>query len=502
EETQNIRNQETKINNAAPIKIDTEIKSMNTPVKNEQTEKTMQPEIEKEEKQQDRSPIIGAASRDTATASSVATTVVSGVAEFASAAAIAVSAAITSSGTAEMKNNDSSEGTKPEQKSITIDDTPVIHNITISEPKIEEPSTPTQEDNDRFDEHTTEITIVVPEIETIRDQGKSGSGSDLKIPCTIVSDKLSQDDIKLVDTNTDQGGNSSRTSTVNESNTANEEGQGVSKNNAKKVIRKSAVHPSNSRIRPPSINRGQRNTEKKNIPTDAVKKPAEGSDHKFRPQPRTTKASSSGGSESSGNAGATRIARLSMPIKKTIEPQQPQQSPVQQQQIKKIATKVSKRLPRVATLTKPPMPSSKVEQDLKDSVNTTEKPKKRLSSTKSFISRLTAPTVASANKKAAALGTTETERAPPTRRTSTLKKKQSLTRSNSISPQVINKDNSNNATSTTTPGHQQQPNNEMTSISTNGSFSRPTTPNKKEYNNDNPDDKNQVFIDTALETTI
>jgi hypothetical protein len=42
----------------------------------------------------------------------------------------------------------------------------------------------------------------------------------------------------------------------------------------------------------------------------------------------------------------------------------------------------------------------------------------------------------------------------------------------------------------------------MNSISTNGSFSRPTTPNKKEYNNDNPDDKNQIFIDTALETTI
>lgn len=42
----------------------------------------------------------------------------------------------------------------------------------------------------------------------------------------------------------------------------------------------------------------------------------------------------------------------------------------------------------------------------------------------------------------------------------------------------------------------------MTSISTNDSFSRPTTPNKKECSSNNPDDKNQEFIDTVLETTV
>lgn len=450
EEAQNIREQEAKIDNAAPIKVDTEIEPMNidsTSVKNEQTEKVMQPEIEKganaiekEEKQQDSSPIVAAAANATATAASVATTVVSGVTEVASAAAIAVSTAITSSGTDETKNNNNPKDNKSEQKAVTIEDTPVIYDIIIPKPKIEEPPTSTQEDNGTPDEHAIETTVIVPEIETTTDQEKSDSGSDLnEIPCAIISDRLSQG-IKSADANTDQGDNSSRTSTSNDSNRSNVENQDIFKNATKRVIKKSVVHPSNSRIRPPSINKGQYNTGKTNIPADAVKKPAEGSDHKVHPQPRTTKASSSGGS---GNAGATRIARLSTPIKKAIEPQQPQQPPVQQQQVKKAATKVSKRLPRVATLAKPPMPSPKVEQEVKDSVNTTEKPKKRLSSTKSFISRLTAPTVASANKKAVALGTTETEHAPPTRRTSTLRKRQSLTvkasKSNSISPQVTSK---------------------------------------------------------------
>lgn len=450
EEAQNIREQEAKIDNAAPIKVDTEIKPMSidsTSVKNEQTENVMQPEIEKganaiekEEKQQDSNLIVAAAANATATAASVATTVVSGVTEAASAAAIAVSTAITSSGTDEMKNNDNPKDNKSEQKAVTIEDNPVIYDIIIPKPKIEEPPTSTQEDNGTPDEHTTETTVIVPEIETTTDQEKSDSGSDLnEIPCTIISDKLSQG-IKSADANTDQGDNSSRTSTSNDSNRSNVENQDILKNVTKRVIKKSVVHPSNSRIRPPSINRGQYNTEKTNIPADAVKKPAEGSDHKIHPQSRTTKASSSGGSR---NASATRIARLSTPIKKAIEPQQPHQPPVQQQQVKKAATKVSKRLPRVATLAKSPMPSPKVEQEVKDSVNTTEKPKKRLSSTKSFISRLTAPTVASANKKAVALGTTETEHAPPTRRTSTLRKRQSLTvkpsKSNSISPQVASK---------------------------------------------------------------
>lgn len=451
EGAQNIREQEAKIDNAAPIKVDTENEPpMNidsTSVKNEQTEKVIQPEIEKdanaiekEEKQQDSSPIVAAAANATATAASVAATVVSGVTEVASAAAIAVSTAITSSGTDETKNNDNPKDNKSEQKAITIEDTPVIYDINISKPKIKEPPTSTQEDNSTSDEHTTETIDIVPEIETITDQEKSDSGSNLnEIPCTIISDKLSQG-IKSADANTDQGDNSSKTSTSNDSNRSNVENQDIFKNITKRVIKKSVVHPSNSRIRPPSINRGQYNTEKTNIPADAVKKPAEGSDHKVHSQSRTTKASSSGGS---GNAGATRIARLSTPIKKAIEPQQLQQPPVQQQQAKKATTKVSKRLPRVATLAKPPMPSPKVEQDVKDSANTTEKPKKRLSSTKSFISRLTAPTVASANKKAVALGTTETEHAPPTRRTNTLRKRQSLTvkpsKSNSISPQVISK---------------------------------------------------------------
>ncbi|KAG1125924.1 hypothetical protein G6F42_008266 [Rhizopus arrhizus] len=472
--------------------------------KDEEKHKTTKPTVEKaeiadheEKKELESSTIVAAANTVTSTAASVATTVVTGVTEVASAAVTAVTAVVASSGTEEKTDSDDATA-----KTVTIEEIPIIHDIIIPEPKKPEES-PVEPQQIKM-KYYTETNNVVPEIkatDTHHHQDKSNSISDLKASTssnnTDNSDKScpEEDSKSAVETSTDQGDNSSRTSAsdvvdAKESNIPGNAQQSATK----KAVRKSAVHPSNSRIKPPSVNKGHSNATKTSLP-DQVKKPAEGSDHKVRSQSRTTRASSSGGS--SGSNGATRIARLSAPIKKAAAPPNSVAAEQQQQQpIKKAVTKVSKNLPRVATLAKPPVSSSKAaEQDVKDSAFTTEKPKKRLSSTKSFISRLTAPTVASANKKAAAT-TTATETEAPTRRTSTLKKRQSLTvKPTSIEAQGPNKANN------TQQQEQQQLNSEMTSISTNGSLSRPTTPPPASHEKEN-EGKNQAFIDTSVKTAV
>lgn len=133
------------------------------------------------------------------------------------------------------------------------------------------------------------------------------------------------------------------------------------------------VKPSRSRIRPPSIIR-----DKKGVLTSPNNDKNE--DNKQTPKSKL-------------NRGATRIARLS-----NIQPYSSEKKPVETDKpaLKKSGTtKISKHLPRVATLA-----GAKPQQEPIKTENKTEKPKKRISSTKSFITRLTAPTVASENKKA------------------------------------------------------------------------------------------------------
>ncbi|KAF1799259.1 hypothetical protein V8B55DRAFT_1518127 [Mucor lusitanicus] len=461
-------------------------------------EETAEIDEHKAEKEQESSTIAAAAS----TAVSVATTVVTGVTEVASAAVTAVSAAVAGSGTEQKTDTDANDH---QEKAVTIEETPVIHDIIIPEPKPE--ASPEKMSQQIEEDNSTETNSVVPEIKnaaTAAHQDKSNSTCDLKAS-TSSNTSCPEMDVHnkpVAETSTDQGDNSSRTNTSDDADAKKKDASaaGNAQQNAttnKRVVRKSAVHPSNSRIRPPSINKGHSNATKTSLP-DTVKKPAEGSDHKVRPpQSRTTRASNSGGSN--GSNGATRIARLSAPIKKAAPaPPADKVATTEQQPAKKAVTKVSKNLPRVATLAKPPVSSSKAaEQDVH---TTTEKPKKRLSSTKSFISRLTAPTVASANKKAAATTATATETEAPTRRTSALKKRQSLTvkPTPTTEAQGPNKANNNNNTQ---QQEQQHPNSEMTSISTNESLSRPTTPSSATDEKGN-EDKNHAFIDTSVETTV
>ncbi|KAL7318543.1 hypothetical protein PS15m_001776 [Mucor circinelloides] len=455
EETKNSNGSEAKPEIGSSDQDQAHVKSngdiSNAAAKDEEKHEATKPAVEKaeiayheEEKEHENSTIVAAANAVTSTAASVATTVVTGVTEVASAAVTAVTAVVASSGMEE--KIDSNDATT---KTVTIEETPIIHDIIISEPKKPEES-PVEPQQIKMKNYT-ETNNVVPEIkatDTHHHQDKSNSVSDLKASTSSNNiDNLDkscpeEDSKSAVETSTDQGDNSSRISASDDVDAKESNIPGNAQQSAtKRAVRKSAVHPSNSRIKPPSINKGHSNATKISLP-DQVKKPAEGSDHKVRSQSRTTRASSSGGS--SGSNGATRIARLSAPIKNAAAPPNSvaaeQQQQQQQQPVKKAVTKVSKNLPRVATLAKPLVSSSKAaEQDVKDSTNTTEKPKKRLSSTKSFISRLTAPTVASANKKAAATATaTETE--APTRRTSTLKKRQSLTvKPASIEAQIPNK---------------------------------------------------------------
>ncbi|GAN07064.1 nucleoside diphosphate kinase homolog 5-like [Mucor ambiguus] len=476
----------------------------NTPSKDEEKPQATKSNVEKaaemndckEEKEQEGNTIAAAANTVTSTAVSVATTVVTGVTEVASAAVSAVSAAVANSGTEQKTNTSDTITNNHHDKTVTIEETPVIHDIIIAEPKSEV----SPEISRQIKENTsTETNHVVPGIKPAdTHQDKSSPISNLK--ASTLSNKSTDDSNtykkSVAETNTDQGNISSGTNTSDDTDAKERGISGNAQQSATtRVIRKSAVHPSNSRIRPPSINKGHFNATKTSLP-DTVKKPAEGSDHKARPQSRTTRASNSGGSN--GNNGATRIARLSAPIKKAASatPAPADTVITEQQPVKKAVTKVSRNLPRVATLGKPPVPSSKAaEQD----VNTTEKPKKRSLSTKSFISRLTAPTVASANKKAAATGTTATETEAPTRRTSTLKKRQSLTVKPPASSEAQVPNKANNTQQQQQP--LQHPNSEMTSISTNESFSRPTTPPSATHEKEN-DDKKYAFIDTSVETTV
>ncbi|KAL9540058.1 hypothetical protein MBANPS3_009899 [Mucor bainieri] len=488
---------ETSHENHAQVESNDDIS--NAPVTDEEKHQDTQPNVEMdnrtEEKEQESSTVAAAANSVTSAAVSVAATVVTGVTEVASAAVTAVSAAVASSGTEQKTDTNNHH----HDKTVTIEDTPVIHDIIIAEPKSEASLEAPYQSKEISN---IETNHVVPEIKSadIALQDKSNSISDLKASTSSNNSdsntscpEVDVHSKSVAEASTDQD-SSSRTNTSDETDAREKDISGDGQQNAsKRVVRKSAVHPSNSRIRPPSINKGHSNAPKTSLP-DTAKKPAEESDHKVRPQSRTTRASNSGGS--SGSNGATRIARLSAPTKKAAAPTPPAADTVatEQQPVKKAVTKVSKNLPRVATLAKPPVSSSKAaEQD----VHTTEKPKKRLSSTKSFISRLTAPTVASANKKAAATGTIATETEAPARRTSTLKKRQSL----AVKPPASIEAQAPNKANNTQQQQHQHPNSEMTSISTNESLSRPSTPPPANHEKENGD-KNNAFIDTSVETTV
>ncbi|CEP18263.1 hypothetical protein [Parasitella parasitica] len=507
-------------NNVDPEATSSEIKSVSTnesSIKNEEHQEAVESDVgnqvnvaeETQANEEQQDTFASAATTVTNAAASVATTVVLGVAEVAAAAATAVSAAITTSGDDKESESDSMDSNEAEHKQVTIEETPVVHDIVIPETASEE--LPITAHIDVLDSNNAEAADVVPEITTAANQEKSKSEMEhTEISSTISSDKSSSADIRTADTHTDQRADSSKASILNDRNSADAEKKGASKIADQSTIKKSAKKSAaNTRIRPPSINKGRTSTTKtespgviktsseesdqksrlqsrttKTDPSGTVKKPVEGSEQKPRLQSRTATAASNGNDGSANGASATRIARPSAPVKKDAEQLQ--------QSVKKPVTKVSKHLPRVATLAKPPASATKTEQDIKDAPSTGEKTKKRLSSTKNFISRLTAPTVASANKKAAASAATDIETPPPTRRTSTLKKRQSLgakpAKGNITDTQVYNKGSSQH----------QQPSNEMTSVSTNDSFSRPTTPSK----NDHSDDKKQAFIDNIVENTI
>lgn len=150
----------------------------------------------------------------------------------------------------------------------------------------------------------------------------------------------------------------------------------------KTQVKKEAIIPSSSRIRPPSIKRGQ-----------------DGSMIQSGEPIGRSRLTSNKISSANSSAGTTRIARLSPSATIRNEPvaaTEKKKMPVTRDVPKKPLTKVSKNLPRVATMAAPKPATTIKEEDNEGE----KKTKKRGSSTKSFISRLTAPTVASQNKKA------------------------------------------------------------------------------------------------------
>ncbi|CAO3642166.1 unnamed protein product [Mucor hiemalis] len=180
-------------------------------------------------------------------------------------------------------------------------------------------------------------------------------------------------------------------------------------NSTKEPIKEIAT--SGSRIKPPSsINKIQSST-RSIAPTAMATR-----------QPSVNKPS---------KAGTTRIARLSPSAtlntetptsdKKKRVSSSPRDNGVPSV-AKKAVTRVSKNLPRVALMAqKPPKTTDKNEEE-----EIEKKPKKRTSSTRSFISRLTTPTVASANKKTdsdtpAVTPTTPKRSSLPSKRSSTVR---------------------------------------------------------------------------------
>lgn len=155
----------------------------------------------------------------------------------------------------------------------------------------------------------------------------------------------------------------------------------------KTVVKKEAIIPSSSRIRPPSIKRGQNGN---------MIQSGEPIGRNCITSSRISSANSS--------AGTTRIARLSPSVTIKNEPPviEKKKVAINRDAPKKPATKVSKNLPRVATMATPKQPTKE------DGEDSEKKTKKRGSSTRNFISRLTAPTVASQNKKADSDATTTT----------------------------------------------------------------------------------------------
>lgn len=152
------------------------------------------------------------------------------------------------------------------------------------------------------------------------------------------------------------------------------------KTSVKSEVKSETVIPSSSRIRPPSIKRGQNGTMVRS----------------GEPIGRS-RISNNKIDSANSSAGTTRIARLSPSAtvkNEQVSTAEKKKPAIAREAVKKPSTKVSKNLPRVATIV-----SQKT--IVKEEVNEAEKkPKKRGSSTKSFITRLTAPTVASQNKKA------------------------------------------------------------------------------------------------------
>ncbi|KAI9260110.1 hypothetical protein EDC94DRAFT_149217 [Helicostylum pulchrum] len=172
------------------------------------------------------------------------------------------------------------------------------------------------------------------------------------------------------------------------------------KTSVKSEVKSETIIPSSSRIRPPSIKRGH---------NGAMVRSGEPIGRSRISNNKIDSANSS--------AGTTRIARLSPSA--TLKNEQPvpatekKKPAIARETVKKPATKVSKNLPRVATIVNQKIP-------IKEEVDEAEKkPKKRGSSTKSFITRLTAPTVASQNKKA------DSEPVTPVSRRATLPTKRS-----------------------------------------------------------------------------
>lgn len=158
-------------------------------------------------------------------------------------------------------------------------------------------------------------------------------------------------------------------------------------------IKGDITRPSSSRIPPPSIKRNQQGTM-----ISSPKSLAPSTKHLVAPEQRLRTTSISG-TKTKGHvsAGTTRIARLSSisSANSSSSSDQEKKPPVvTKTQAMKPLTKVSKRLPRVATIASTQKPILSEQSNN----STVEKPKKKVSSTESVFTRLSAPTLASAKK--------------------------------------------------------------------------------------------------------
>ncbi|CAO3684059.1 unnamed protein product [Rhizopus stolonifer] len=299
-----------------------------------------------------------------------------------------------------------------------------------------------QENISKVEEPVQQDVIKVEELVQQEDVSKVEESEQQKDVGKVKEPEQQQDVSKVEESVRQEQATASTTNndkvTVGTTNTSAGRSKNISKNGSKNSSTKTDPSPKPS----PASSKNSVRKEAKSIKT-SLERPAPSSSRLRQPVVK----SSSRSPTNSGKPPLRRVERKPIPsaalkdvkgtsrIAKLTAPKEPEEkkSADTENTLKKKAAKTPKQLPRVALMaTQKPKPENTEPETKK----TTEVKKKRQSSTKDFINRLTAPTLASINKKSDA-----TSDVAPTPKI----KKQTTIKTSKVSPNVATKKRSSTA---------------------------------------------------------